>query len=58
MSYDDNSRYGDSFKQDTVMHTVKCFMALICVIAVAVTVGIICLVGAGIWWLVSMLLGL
>lgn len=58
MAYDDNSRYGDRFKHDTVAHAVKCFMALMCIIAAAVTVGIICLVGAGVWWLVSMLLGL
>lgn len=58
MVYDDDSRYGDRFKQDTVLHAVKCFMALVCVIAATITIGIVCLVGAGVWWLVSMLLGM
>lgn len=62
MIQDDDVKYEDKLKQDTVARMVKFFtiilMIIIFVISVAITVGVTCLIGTGIWWFMSMMLGL
>lgn len=58
MTYDDDDKYEDEFKRGIVERMVKLLMILVCVIAVAVTVGVVYLFGVGILWLTSMALGL
>ena len=62
MTQDDDIKYEDKLKQDTVERMVKFFMIILMivvfVISVAVAVGVTCLIGTGIWWLMSMMLGL
>lgn len=62
MIQDDDIKYEDKLKQDTVARMVKFFMIILMivvfVISVAIAVGVICLIGTGIWWLMSMMLGL
>lgn len=58
MTYDDDDKHEDEFKQGIVARMVKLLMTLVCVIAVAVTVGVIYLFGVGILWFTSMALGL
>lgn len=62
MIKDDDIKYEDKLKQDIVARMVKFFMIILMivvfVISVAITVGVICLIGTGIWWLMSMMLGM
>lgn len=62
MIQDDDVKYEDKLKQDTVARMVKFFtiilMIIVFAISVAIAVGVICLIGTGIWWLMSMMLGL
>lgn len=62
MTQDNDIKYEDKIKQDTVVRMVKFFMIILMIVAfaisVAITVGLICLIGTGIWWLMSMMLGL
>ena len=58
MTQDDDIKYEDKLKQDTVARMVKFFTIIVFVISVAITVGLICLICTGICWLMSMMLGL
>lgn len=62
MIQDDDIKYEDKLKQDIVARMVKFFMIILMivvfVISVAITIGVICLIGTSIWWLMSMMLGM
>lgn len=44
-------------KREVIMKTVKLAMTLICILTVVLVVAIVCLIGSGVWWLVSTLIG-
>lgn len=44
-------------KREVIMKTVKLAMTLICILAVVLVVAAVCLIGSGVWWLVSTLIG-
>lgn len=53
------SRFEDE-KQEVIIKTVKLAMALImtliCILAVVIVIAIVCLIGSGVWWLMSTLI--
>lgn len=44
-------------KREVIMKTAKLAMTLICILAAVLVVAIVCLIGSGVWWLVSTLIG-
>lgn len=44
-------------KHEAIMKTVKLVMTLICILTVVLVIALVCLIGSGVWWLVSALIG-
>ena len=43
-------------KREAIMKTVKLAMTLICILAVVLVIAVVCLIGSGVWWLMSTLI--